>query len=289
VNSGPSTTAAVVASTLLLLENDPALARLAAPEATPAVESAVRCALPIFGRLLDTVPWPVLERAAHVAERLVSPGFVAHYALRKFAVRRALLEAACPQVVLVGAGFDMMAESLPPGTRVIEVDHPVTQGLRRKAAAPREVTFVPLDLTDGDLAAALAETPSFDPSADTVFVAEGLLMYLSRDRVEAVLEAIGRGPGARTIILSIVTPDREGKVRIHTQRKVVDWIMRWLDEPFIWGETAVELGRTLERHGFTVEAVTSTMDLRDELIPAHARRLPRAPGEIVVVAKKAAA
>ncbi|MBX3233445.1 MAG: class I SAM-dependent methyltransferase [Labilithrix sp.] len=293
MNAGPSTTAAVVASTLLLLEDDPALAPLAFPEATPSVEAAVRHALPIVGRLLDTIPWPVLERAAHVAERLVSPGFVAHYALRKFAIRRALARetaAGCGQVVLVGAGFDMMAESLPAAATIVEVDHPATQRLRREAASSRAVTFVPLDLATGDLAAALDATAALDPAAATTFVAEGLLMYLARDRVEAILSALARGPGARTVILSIVTPDRAGKVRIHTQRRVVDWIMRWIDEPFVWGESATELVRTLEQHGFAVEELVTTMALRDELIAPDARRcLPRSPGEIVVVAKKRAA
>lgn len=289
-STGPSTTAAVVASTLLLLKDDPELARLDAPEATPAVEAAVRRAIPLFGTLLDRVPWPMLERAAHVAERLVSPGFVAHYALRKFAVRQALraaVDAGHRQVVLVGAGFDMMAASLPADCTVIEADHPATQSLRKAASEPPEITFVPVDLTVERLEDALRGCSKFDPSADTVFVAEGLLMYLEPERVEALLGDLARGPGARTVILSIITPDDAGRVRIHSQRRVVDWIMHWIDEPFVWGETKEAMPDTLGRHGFKVERVTSTTDLRDEMLSPHARRrLPTPPGEIIVVATK---
>jgi methyltransferase (TIGR00027 family) len=292
--TGPSTTAAVVASTLLLLNNDPELARLGAPEATPAVEAAVRRAIPLFGTLLDRVPWPMLERAAHVAERLVSPGFVAHYALRKFAVRQALLAAVVErghrQVVLVGAGFDMMALSLPADCTVIEADHPATQSLRRDASEPPEITFVPVDLTVDRLEDALRRSPKFDPNADTVFVAEGLLMYLEPERVDALLADLAKGPGARTVVLSIVTPDHAGRVRIHSQRRVVDWIMRWIDEPFVWGESPEKLRRTLDRHGFVVETVTTTTNLRDDMLsPTARRRLPTPPGEIIVVATKARA
>lgn len=285
MNNGPSVTAAVVASTLLLSKDDPNLGHLAPDEV------AVRRAVPLFGHLLDTVPWPVLERAAHVAERLVSPGFVTHYALRKIAIRRALASAVAAgsrQVVLVGAGFDNLASSVPADVRVFEVDHPATQVYRGETAD--NVTLVPVDLTKEHATEALRRTPGFDPSAATVFVAEGLLMYLEEDCVNRVLADLARGPGARTLVLSIVTPDASGKVRIHTQRRVIDWIMRFIDEPFLWGEGPVELRETLGRHGLTVASIVSTMELRDELLPSSGqRRLPRPPGEIVVVANKPAA
>lgn len=282
-------TAAVVASTLLLLEDDPVLAPLKAASAPDEVEAAVRRAIPFFGRLIDTVPWPVLERTARVAERLVSPGFVTHYALRKLAIRRALdaaIDAGHRQVVLVGAGFDMLSATLPEHVRVFEVDHPATQSFR---GTPDGVTLVPVDLAKESVADALAKESAFDPMLDTVFVAEGLLMYLEEEAVNRVLGEMAAGRGARTVILSIVTPDADGRVRLHSQRRVVDWIMRFIDEPFLWGEAPSELKGTLARHGFDLASITSTMELRDELLPESARRrLPRPSGEIVVVAKKPA-
>lgn len=290
MSSGPSVTAAVVASTLLLLEDDPDLASLHAAPAADAVEAAVRRAIPLFGTLLDTVPWPVLERAAHVAERLVSPGFVTHYALRKLGVRRALaaaVDAGARQVVLVGAGFDMLSATVPKRVRVFEVDHPATQSYRGESEG---VTLVPVDLATDSMLSALRGAPAFDATLPTVFVAEGLLMYLDEERVHRVLAEVALGPGARTLILSIVTPDADGRLRLHSQRRVVDWIMRFIDEPFLWGATPNELERTLSRHGLVVKSVQTTMDLRDELLPVTAhRRLPRASGEIIVVAEGPAA
>lgn len=289
-SNGPSVTAAVVASTLLLLEDDPHLAPLNAAPAPREVEAADRRAIPFFGRLLDTVPWPVLERTARVAERLVSPGFVTHYALRKLAIRRALdaaIDAGHRQVVLVGAGFDMLSATLPEHVRVFEVDHPATQSFR---GTPDGVVLVPVDLVRASVAEALAREQAFDPRVDTVFVAEGLLMYFEERVVNRVLGELARGPGARTLIVSVVTPDADGRVRLHSQRRVVDWIMRFIDEPFLWGEAPDAMKRTLGRHGFDVASITSTMELRDELLPEAARRrLPRPSGEIVVVAKKPAA
>lgn len=289
VASGPSVTAAVVASTLLLLEDDPDLGPLNAALEARAVEQAVRRVIPLFGRLLDTVPWPVLERAAHVAERLLSPGFVTHYALRKLAIRRSLaasVESGAGQVVLVGAGFDMLSASVPRHVRVFEVDHPATQAYRGQAEG---VTLVPVDLAKEALSKALVEAPGFDPALDTTFVAEGLLMYLEEARVDGVLAQFGEGPGPRTLILSMVTPDASGRIRLHSQRRFVDWMMRLLDEEFRWGETPAELVRILTRRGFDVVSIQTTMELRNELLPPSAhRRLPRSPGEVVVVAKKPA-
>jgi methyltransferase (TIGR00027 family) len=287
VSTGPSVTAAVVASTLLLLEDDPVLAPLQAAPAPDAVEAAVRRAIPLFGRLLDTVPWPLLERTARVAERLVSPGFVTHYALRKLAIRRALdaaIDAGHRQVVLVGAGFDMLSATVPKHVRVFEVDHPATQSFR---GTPEGVTLVPVDLVKESMVEALERAPGWNPTLDTVFVAEGLLMYLEEDCVNRVFAQLAQGAGARTLVLSIVTPDADGRVRLHSQRRVVDWIMRFIDEPFLWGEAPAELKQTLGRHGFEVSSITSTIELRDELLPPTAhRRLRNPPGEIVVVAHK---
>ncbi len=288
-----SVTAAVVASTLLLLRDDPELGALASPESTDAVEAAVRKTLPVMGHLLDHTPWPLLKRAAYLAERLVSPGFVAHYAIRKHAVRQALRRAVdegAKQVVLVGAGFDMLSSAVPESVPVFEVDHPATQQDRRDAlgkSPARNVAFVAVDLALGRLREALLAVPSFDPNVETVYVAEGLVMYLEKAQVDALLDDVGGGSAASTLIVTVVTPDDDGRVRLHSQRKVVDWCMRWLDEPFVWGEPRGPLATTLERHGFGVESMVSTMDLRDDLLAPRARkRLPRATGEVIVVARK---
>lgn len=292
-SSSPSVTAAVVASTLLLLRDDDELGHLVDAEALPPIESAVRAALPILGTTLDHVPWPLLKRLARGVERAVSPGFVAHYALRKHAIRRHLLAAVADgfeQVVLVGAGFDMMSRAVPERVRVFEVDHPGTQRMKRdglRASSTRDVTFVPADLTTTSLPDALAEA-SFDPSRDTVFVAEGVLMYLARPRAEAVLGEMVDARRRTRAIVTLVTPDRRGRPRLHSQRAVVDRCMRFLDEPFVWGERRPRVGALLARQGLRLESIASTDELRDAALSVRARRrLPRATGELIVLASAA--
>ena len=284
----PRVTAAVVASTLLLLEDDPDLHCLATPLASPAIEAAVRETIPALGFALDHVPWRILRRVALFAERLVSPGFVAHYALRKHAVREQIARAVAEgmtQIVLLGAGFDMLAQGVPASVKVFEVDHPGTQATRRKVRDDGRLAFVAVDLATGSLAEALRAHPSFDPDASTLFVAEGLIMYLRPDRVDALLRDVASGPGTRRLVVTVVTPDSTGEVRLHSQRWVVDRCMRWLEEPFVWGEDRDGLRSTLERHGLHVESIVSTMELRDRVLPESARRrMPRVTGEVVAVA-----
>jgi methyltransferase (TIGR00027 family) len=101
------------------------------------------------------------------------------------------------QFVVVGAGYDMRATRLNLPA-VVEIDHPATQNRKiailahlpvkpatRVALAHLPVkpaTRVALDLSRDDLR-------GYDPALPTCFVAEGLIHYLSMQRLEALLGA----------------------------------------------------------------------------------------------------
>jgi methyltransferase (TIGR00027 family) len=288
-----SVTAAVVASTLLLLRDDPEFGQLLDPVAHESIDAAVRVTLPVFGHLLDYVPWPVLRHAALGVESVISPGFIAHYALRKHTIRthlRQWIDEGFRQVVLLGAGFDMLSQSIPTEVSVFELDHPATQGAKRKALltlASRTVSFVPVDFARESLRGALLRSRSFDHDARTVFVAEGLLMYLSADRAEAMLADISSSAPDVRAILTVITPDPRGRYRLHSQRKVVDWCMSWLDEPFVWGVRPEEIASLLKRHGLALESIACTTEIRDRLLSRNARhRMPQPSGELMIVGSR---
>jgi methyltransferase (TIGR00027 family) len=101
------------------------------------------------------------------------------------------------QVVLLGAGMDSRAFRMdwPEGTRLFEVDTAApldfkASVLRQERAVARcERITVPVDLRD-DWPGALAAA-GHDPAAPTVWIAEGLLIYLPEDAVELLLARIG--------------------------------------------------------------------------------------------------
>jgi methyltransferase (TIGR00027 family) len=100
------------------------------------------------------------------------------------------------QFVILGAGFDTRAYRLPNDTRVrvFEVDTPQTQTVKRetlrKAGIDSSgVTFVPADFEHEDWLACLVAA-GFDPGERTLFLWEGVTMYLDREAVEDTLRKI---------------------------------------------------------------------------------------------------
>lgn len=120
-----------------------------------------------------------------------------------------LLQQACAsgvrQVVLLGAGMDSRAFRMdwPNGTRLFEVDTAApldfkASVLRQERAVARcERITVAVDLRE-DWPAALAAA-GHDPAVPTVWIAEGLLIYLPEDAVELLLARISAqsAPGSR--------------------------------------------------------------------------------------------
>jgi len=104
--------------------------------------------------------------------------------------------------VVVGAGYDTRAWRLRrPGVACFEVDHPATQADKRARAPSDGPTYVPLDLVEGSIAAALPRH-GFAPERPTVFVVEGLTMYLDEAVVARLLADLARigAPGSRLAV-----------------------------------------------------------------------------------------
>lgn len=286
----PNTTAAVIAATLLLLRDSRELGHLVDRGSLDAVERAVRLALPGAGTVLDHVPLPIVRRLAFALERAVSPGFMTHYAVRKALIRERLARAiddGFQQVVLLGAGFDMLSASVAPSARVFELDLPATQAAKVRAlegTRARPVTYVAGDLARERLDDLLARAPGFRGDEDTVFVAEGLLMYLEEEAVDRLLGDMSRGRRRTQAILSFVTPDEGGRPRMHSQRKIVDLCMRLLGEEFVWGEASTQLEQRLERCSLRVVELVSNQELVDALARDQQVRPRPTSGEVVVVA-----
>lgn len=101
--------------------------------------------------------------------------------------------AGCRQVVLLAAGLDTRAFRLswPKGVRVFELDLPEVLQFKQRvlngqtATATCERTTLPVDLRDPWAEDLLAV--GFQPSATTVWLAEGLLVYLSYDEASGML------------------------------------------------------------------------------------------------------
>lgn len=93
------------------------------------------------------------------------------------------------QLVILGAGLDTRAWRLPElsNTAVFEVDHPDTQAWKRSrveglVSKAAEVRYVPMDFNRDALATRLGQA-GFQRSRTTLWLWEGVTMYLSRPRM----------------------------------------------------------------------------------------------------------
>src|SRR5262245_60075625 len=87
------------------------------------------------------------------------------------------------QLVVLAAGLDSSCLRRDPRVRVIEVDHPASQAVKRArlaalGASLRDVEFVPLDFERERLAAALARSP-LDATRPAFVTWLGVSMYLA--------------------------------------------------------------------------------------------------------------
>ncbi len=111
------------------------------------------------------------------------------------------IERGTEQVVIVGAGYDDRALRFrSPGVRFFELDHPATQADKRRRVEALgsdvdDLVFVPLDLVRDPVAELLADAGQ-DAARPTLFVCEGLTIYLEQAEIVALLGALAARAGA---------------------------------------------------------------------------------------------
>lgn len=124
------------------------------------------------------------------------------------------------QFVILGAGFDTRAYRLPDdaAVRVFEVDAPATQQVKREALDKAgidtsSVTFVSADFETDDLLATLTAA-GFDPDKPTLFLWEGVSMYLDRKAVETMFRTIAATAPGSAVAFDYYTDEvlQSGKV-----------------------------------------------------------------------------
>lgn len=118
------------------------------------------------------------------------------------------------QLVILGAGYDTRAyriEGLKSRVRVFEVDHPGTQSAKIEKVKeifgllPDHVTFVPVDFETENFGEKLIEH-RYDQSLKTLFLMEGLIMYIPLEAVDETLAFIVQNSGKGSAILFDYNP-----------------------------------------------------------------------------------
>ncbi|GAA2096719.1 SAM-dependent methyltransferase [Kitasatospora saccharophila] len=135
------------------------------------------------------------------------------------------------QVVLLAAGLDTRAYRLawPPGTRLFEVDLPAVLDFKQsvldeQGAEPAcERVALPADLAEPDWTDRLLAA-GFDPGRPTVWLAEGLLVYLDAEQAAGLLTAVGglSAPGS-----SLLTEQARDVSRVPAEAGLTEMTALW--------------------------------------------------------------
>ena len=118
------------------------------------------------------------------------------------------LRAGAEQIVVLGAGFDTRCYRLPEAAAVpvFEVDHPVTQAAKREALRgvveplPAHVRFVGVDFDHDDLGERL-RAAGYDEGKRTLFVWQGVIVYLTRDGADRTLAFIAGHSASGSVVV----------------------------------------------------------------------------------------
>ncbi len=247
--------------------DDPFAAAFLGPRRAPVVaacaalpERVRRAAVRTHDRALQGVVGAVLARHRLIDERVVARPDLA-------------------QVVLLGAGYDARGVRLEPalrGRRLFEVDHPATAARRAELApaafgdAPRApATSVTVDFAR-ERAADRLLAAGLDPTAPTLWVWEGVSMYLDEPAVAATFDLVAtRSPPGSLLVFDLFGPESAPWRRLLVREVPSAWLGLWHGEAFRWGPTIDAASGLLRAHGLEpIEAL--------DLVEA-ARRL-RGPG-----------
>jgi methyltransferase (TIGR00027 family) len=294
----PSATAYLIARSTLFLARDPLMGRLVPERSAELCERFVD-ARPRLACLLDAAMSSKLLRPLSKAlERVTIPGIKLHYILRKRYLeeiaRDALLEG-FRQVVIIGAGFDTLALRLHerfPETKFFEIDHPATQRVKRSVIEDRNSTgrnlrFISLDLAHGKLEASLIASADYQRDADTLFIAEGLLMYLEPAEIDLILEFIRCHSGAKSVFaFTFMETQSDGRIGFRKSSRAVDLWLRLRGETFKWGSTRAGIKYFLAARGYAARELITSETLREKYLKsAELRQLSLADGECICVAE----
>jgi methyltransferase (TIGR00027 family) len=288
----------LIARGLVFVSRDPAMGHLVPAGVAAAARWSIEACSPRARALLDAMDHVWFRRFVGLVEQLTIPGLFLHYALRKLAIEelvRAALAEGIAQVVVLAAGFDSLALRLQaefPGVRFIELDHPATQSVKevvvREHRRPgANLILVPIDLAAGNLSECLSAEPGFTADLPTLFVAEGVLVYLRAAEVTALFEALRRSvTGRMSFMFTVMDRRPDGTIGFTASTWATDWWLKLKGEPFKWGLAPDRLGEFLSERGYRLLSSMTHTELRAKyLAKGCSPHVRLAAGETICLAE----
>jgi len=205
-----------------------------------------------------------------VREFLLLPGITLHYVLRKRAIEqrtRDALKAGVKQIVCLGAGFDSLAIRFAeeiPDVNFIEIDHPDTQQFKEQALKDSQKSnlhYLSIDFTHQNLKDRLSDFAAFDPTLATLYICEGVTMYLTEEEITHMFNAIRDLSGPQTKFLFTALEPQDSP-RNNT-RKLLDYFLKLIGEPIKWSLESPEMSGFLEKQNCRLLSLDETAEFKE--------------------------
>jgi len=145
----------------------------------------------------------------------------------------AAIETGAKQVLVVGAGFYTLCLRLAPQfpqLEFFEVDHPATSAAKAKGVTqegqPENMSLLAADLNETPLSQLMNNAGRWDSKAQSVVVAEGLLIYLNEEAVLQLFREVAAciGPGSRVAFSHALTIK---------EYRIANIMLRLIGEPWL--------------------------------------------------------
>lgn len=214
-------------------------------------------------------------------ERIAMPGILLHYSLRKRFIEnevRAAIKSGAEQVVILAAGFDTLAFRLHnefKNVKFFELDHPATQYPKKSALDKRNLpgdnfVMIPIDFSRETIENVL-QNGGFLKDKKSVFVAEGITMYLTEDEVNKLFSSVSGLCVSGSFFIFTHMEKNDNKSDISA--KLTD-IWLWMKrETYKWSVARDKVADFASRHGFGLQKDISYKQLQADYANERTKRL----------------
>ncbi|THB69789.1 MAG: class I SAM-dependent methyltransferase [Desulfovibrio sp.] len=187
------------------------------------------------------------------------------------------------QVVSIGAGYDTRPyrlEAAGNNFRFYEIDHPETQAVKIATmerildSSPQHVVYVPVVFGQDRLDQKLLAS-SYDPSAKSLFIAEGLLMYIPPPAVDGLLGFIAKAsaPGSAFVADVFPTSVIDGTSPLPEAQNLKRFVEQE-GSSLMFGVNEPELEGFFAQRGFRDVRAVSAVSCKEKYFRGQSRDMP---------------
>lgn len=194
----------------------------------------------------------------------------------------------CKQVILLGAGYDTKCLRMKnEGVRIYEVDHPLTQQRKREILKKGKhysdtTCFISCNLAEEDLLEKLRNT-GFQSDDPCVVIAEGVISYLTKERIQHTLEIIGSASKKVTLIFDYRHP--VGSDTKEKRKKVWYNHFKRIGERYLGLLSKDQMERYMKDYGFTIKMRNDLSEIARQLLPSFPVSDLNKSAEIVIATR----